>query len=293
MNASLQLESCTKTGCKPCDIVYIIKDYIKPLMQLLTNDIRDYYMRLLTTKCLNSSVSISYFLLGYKKGIAMSNYCDTHLTRKRHNDGIDNNLQIVQQLKKDVLNRNFKYRYLYYILMTDASFPMKDQPDRFFPGHVFLLEKIPGKPTPSFYFYQSYINEYDINGHYHKNNKTLKMPYNRTAELMDRLAYIITNPVWDERCVRFWKDFTHVDTSKTLQGSSSGNQFFICYRKTKATACLEHVKRYVDDKLKTVDTSKPQDIYGDMKLYDADQNPLSNLEMYNQLASLQKRISNQ
>lgn len=291
MNTSLQLDSCNKIKCKPCDVVYIIKDFIKPLMQLLTNDIKDYYMRLLTTKCLNSSVSISFFLLGYKKGIAMSNYCDTHLTRKRHNDGIDNNLDIVNKLKKDVLNKRCKYRYLYYILMTDASFPMKDQQDKFFPGHVFLLEKIPGEPDPSFYFYQSYINEYDINGHYNKNNKTLKVSYKKTSELMDKLRYIITNEIWDEKCVKYWKEFTFVDTSQTLQGSSSGNKFFMCYRKTKATACLEHVKKYVNDKHRTVDLSKPHDIYGDVSLYDADQKPLTNYEMHAQLNDLRARIS--
>jgi hypothetical protein len=38
----------------------------------------------------------------------------------------------------------------------------------FFPGHVFILEKIPSKDEPYFYFYQSYINNYDLKDHIKK-----------------------------------------------------------------------------------------------------------------------------
>lgn len=37
---------CIHDQCKRCDIGYLIKDYMKPLMQALTVQIREYNMRL-------------------------------------------------------------------------------------------------------------------------------------------------------------------------------------------------------------------------------------------------------
>ena len=96
----LSLGNCTKERCLRCDFGYILKDFVKPIMQCLTNDIKDYYMRLLVTKCLNQSVLMAYFMLG-KKGIKLADACDTTKVQQRHEAGEDSNAILLESLKKN------------------------------------------------------------------------------------------------------------------------------------------------------------------------------------------------
>lgn len=50
-----------------CDIGYVIRDHIPALMQLLTNELTQYRMELLTTKCLNTAVMVWYLFLGERE----------------------------------------------------------------------------------------------------------------------------------------------------------------------------------------------------------------------------------
>ena len=148
-------DSCTSKKCDRCDIGYILKNYVKPIIQCLTNDIKEYYMKLLTTKCLNSAVMISIFMLGKKKGLELANYCDNGDTKKRHIDNIDNNNNILLNYKKLILNNQSKHRILYYILLTDGYFTFNNKkPPAYFPGHVFILEQIPNKSYFYLYFFK-------------------------------------------------------------------------------------------------------------------------------------------
>lgn len=293
--AKLSLDSCTKESCKTCDAGYIVKDFVKPIMQCLTNDIKDYYMRLLVTKCLNQAVVMSYLMLG-KKGIKLADACDSHKVQQRHESGEDSNIQIINALKKDVLYKRCDYRYLYYILMADTTFTHEDGNTRHFPGHVFIIEKIPntsGGP-PEFMFHQSYINAYDYKGHIKRNNNSLSMSYDQISEMIKQLHYILLSPKWDAEIVKYWKKITFVDTSNML-GANCGNKIFICFRKARVTDCINRLETYANKKLKDIKKLKPaqmQNIYGDESLYDADQGPLTNAEMKKNLEKLLKNIKN-
>lgn len=292
----LVFDSCmTKENCRRCDIGYIIKNYVKPLIQTLTNDIKEYYMRLLTTKCLNSAVMVSIFMLGKKKGIEIANYCDTEMTKKRHMANLETNNSIISNFKHDILDKKCKYRYLYYILLTDGKFPYNNstKDPAFFPGHVFILEKIPDNDKPYFYFYQSYINKYDLKEHIKKNNNSLKLSYEHTEQLINNLEYILESNTWDNNCVNAWKYFTFADTSNMLNSNSKGN-FFLCIRKAKVVDCLKHIEKYTLDKIKKLEKI-PLDnkVYGDVSLYDINQKPLSVKEMSKKLNKLYEDVSKQ
>jgi hypothetical protein len=289
-------DSCTtKENCRRCDVGYVIKNYVKPLMQTLTNDIKEYYMRLLTTKCLNSAVMLSVFMLGKKRGIKIANYCDTRVTKKRHMENLETNNSIISNFKADILDKKCKYRYLYYILLTDGKFPYNDSNNKevFFPGHVFILEKIPDKNEPYFYFYQSYINDYDLKDHIKKNNNSLKLSYKNTEKLLINLEYILSAETWDTNCVDAWKYFTFTDTSNLLNSHSKDN-FFLCIRKAKVVDCLKHIEKYTVEKMKALD-KVPLDnkIYGDASLYDKNQKPLTVKQMSKQLNKLYQDVSKQ
>jgi hypothetical protein len=288
-------DSCTSSAqCQKCDIGYILRRYVKPLMQTLTNDVRNYYMRLLTTKCLNTAVMLGYFMLGKRRALKIADYCDTEMTRARHQSGQDNNTTIMQNFSKDILSKRCSVRYFYYILLTDGKFPNPSQEKKyaFFPGHVFILEKIPSKPEPYYYFYQSYINQYDLNEHVTKNNNSLKLTHQQVQYLVNDLSYILNAQYWDALCTAHWKNFTFVDASY-LQGHQSKGNFFMCFKKAKVTDCLNHIEAYTQNKLDQIQKNMPSkrnEVYGDASLYEKTQKPLTYGEMYANLKRLQKDI---
>lgn len=298
-----RFDACTnELDCNQCDIGYVLAKYVTPLMQTLTNDIRDYYMRFLTTKCLNTAVMLSVFMLGKERGIAVANYCDIYKTRERHQRGEDSNRNIVSDLRRGVLNKNFKKRQFYYILLTDGNFPYEEEGRQaaFFPGHVFIIEKIlskvPGDP-PIYYIYQSYINQYDLKKH-RSLNKSLRLSVDKLQTILSGLDYILNQvSVWDEECVRFWKELTFIDTSELIGSQCKGN-IFLCVKNESLDACLTHINRYVKEKMMELRVllkthpEKAKDIYGDSTLYEESPSAkaLSNGEMLRSLASLYQDI---
>lgn len=286
--ATLSLGRCTKDACPRCDIGYIISNYITPLMQCLTNDIKDFNMQLLTTKCLNTAVMIMFFMLG-SRGLQSANHCDSRAVIDRHTTGKDDNQEVLNKMRKQILHKKCKHRYLYYILMNDHTFPYADgRPDAFFPGHVFILEKIPGDPLPMYYLYQSYINQYDLKGHLERNKNTLRLSYSEVQALMAKISYIVQRGEWDQTCVSYWKDFTFVDTSNIL-GSQTQGRLFICCATSKVRGCIENIERYVSKKVKHLESERMGNyahVYGNATLYHKTQQPLSNLQMQVQLQQL-------
>ena len=294
----MNIKLCRKDSCRPCEVVSIIKNYVKPLMQLLTNeqdDIRYYVELLYTTKCLNTSVMLLILLLG-KESMKIARYCNSNLTVKRHQESNNPNLnsELMISLGRDILRKNFKDRYIYYILLTDGNF-QKEQNTVFFPGHVFIVEKFKENSKISFNLYQSYINEYDLNGHYERSNKVnskngVKLTYKHMESLLTNLHYVLTSEIWDERCTKIWKEFTFVET-ENLRDSKSRNNFFLCYQKTKATSCAQNVYKYIKDKLKAIQSIQsvllnPNEIYGDKSLYHSSQVPLTNREIKQSLINM-------
>jgi hypothetical protein len=275
-----------------CDVVFTLKNYIKPLIQLLTNDLPDYNMQLLTTKCLNTAVFLVIMLIG-SKAVKMVDFCDTHATIKRHNDKIDDNETILKALEKDLLKKTVKSRLIYYILLTDAHFPHKDS-SVYFPGHVIVVEKIPGENNiPYFYLYQSYINEYDLAGHFEKSKGSIKYTYSKMVSFIKDLKTILLSKTWTLDITRKWKQFTFVDTNNLLD-SESGNRFFICYKKDKAKSCSQSIKKHVSKKLreiKPLSHRSPNDVYGDSSKYDMNQNPLTNYQMKTSLENLLENLN--
>lgn len=262
-------------------------NYTLPLMQCLTNDLRSWNFELLTTKCLNTAVMLMYFLKN-NRGLFHARYCSsTKLTERRNN-----NIDVVNSLTASILSNRIKYRKIYYILMNDASFPRSTGGGSgFFPGHVFLLEKIPKsgkKKHPTYNVYQSYINKYDLLGHYEKNSKSLEYSYEQTEELMENLKYILTVGVWDEKCVEAWQKFTYVDTSDLL-GCITKDYLYICYSYDDITHCIDGVYSYIKDKLdKTPDNDE---VYGNPNYYDNHEvKPLTNREMRIQLNEILNHI---
>lgn len=264
--------------------------YITPLMQCLTNDIRDYNMQLITTKCLNTAVMLMFFLLG-KNGIKHANYCDSHDMVKRHKSGEDNKKHVIAKMQRIILNPRVQQRYIYYILMNDAEFPHPKQGTVFFPGHVFLIERT-YDGTVNYNIYQSYINKYTLKEYYEQMNNTLRVNYVYVQRLLQKIKYILFADSWDDLCVKYWKDFTHVDTSNLL-GAKHRDHLFICFSHEKLKTCVMNIANYTKAKLKQIDESdKPlKAVYGDPALYKNQKvTPLTQQEMKESLHSILQDI---
>jgi hypothetical protein len=260
-------------------------------MQCLSNDLKDWYMRLLTTKCLNNAITMTYLMLG-QRGMRLADACDSSKVQERHKAGQESNPPILKKMKQQILYKSCKYRQLYYILMTDSEFTHPDGITRHFPGHVFIIEKIPNTPSPKYYFHQSYINKYDYKGHIKRNNNSLLMTYEQIEEMIGEIHYVLMNRTWDENSVKYWKKITFVDT-KNLLGAESGGKMFLCFRRAKVTDCVENLNKYIIKKLKHINKHKLSELdetYGNKSAYDSDQNPLTVREMQKSLESLQNKI---
>lgn len=278
---------CVTKECHNCDFGIVIKDYVKPLIQLLTDDLKDFNMGMLTTKCLNTAVMLMFFYLG-QEGLKSPEVCDcsnynkTSLNAVTNGDALKNNRN-VKNLERSILSKNHQKRRLFYILLTDSYFPKPNNETVYFPGHVIVVEKVPGKNL-YYNLYQSYINEYDLKGHYKNNKDTFFVSYTRMQIIMKQLRHIMTTDKWDNECVRFWSDLTNVDTQDFL-GSTCGNKFFICWHSMPCSGCLENVELYVTKKLQQLDMTENAPVGNEGR--DA---RLSNFEMHKELSKLLETI---
>ena len=260
-----------------CDIGYVVKDFVKPIMQAMTVAVKDYNMRLITTKCLNTAVMFMVLFFG-KDALKDTVYCDVDNVVRRHETRSDNNMTLVRSFSADLLKRT-KTRYVYYLMLTDGYFVKDDGSRAFFPGHVMVWEKIPdaSEDRVHYYIYQSYINEYDYNGSL-QFRESPALTRDTMAYYLRCLTAFAETPVWTDDMVAFWKDLTNVDTTSMLTGRPD-NAFFMCYRKRANTMCLKNLRHFATHTLASIPTAENVAIYGNPAIFDEKAQPLTNKEM--------------
>ncbi len=288
--------SKNSSNCNNCNVMTFIKDYITPIYQVLSIELPQYHMKLRTTKCLNTSVMTMFLLLG-NKGLKRSEYCSVQNIRKRVSD---NNLKRkddimnFNKLIDDIFSKKEKYRYFYYIMITDGEmvqntiksrFNTKPQNDAYFPGHVFVIEKIPCNNTNKYKLYQSYINEYDLEGHYEKNENSMDISESKLKDILEKgTKQIFINSEWDQNISNYWKELTHVDANQ-FNGYSTNNLKF-CYQKVQVNSCYKILMDFVNYSISEIDKN-PNKYF----IVDAIEPQLSSLDLKNKLFELKTKIS--
>lgn len=247
-----KIEACLSD----CNVTSLILKYLVPIFQYLSIEMKDYNMKLKTTKCLNTAVMLVY-ILGSKNDIKTKvDYCDTENINKRYKriktleKKKEKKEKIVNKLEKDLLTENIRHRYFYYILMTHTKMKKGKKNDGWFPGHVFIIEKsIDCQKNLKYKIFQSYINQYDLNGHYKKNNNSMEVKNNNIKGIVKGIRNILLKK-WNKKAVSFWKELCHVDTSD-IEGYKTDN-INICYQKIKIENCYKNLLKFTNKALKDI-----------------------------------------
>jgi hypothetical protein len=284
-----------------CDIGYIIKPHIGAIMQLLTDLLPDYGIHMITTKCLNTAVMMMYLFLG-EAAKEPTKYCDTNVIRTRN--GVQNSnatdRSIANALYDDVLSGTD--HALFYVMITDSHIVHEADPTskKYFPGHVFVIERIPPaspKERVRFNLYQSYINAYNMAGYIKKNNG-LSMGRNLMEKHLNNLRLLAQSHVWTADTTKFWMGLTKVDSS-AFQGHVIEGKLMLCYQKVVPEGCVVKLHELVDRevaKLRTfiaANPTKAKDVFGKRSLQvdkDAGAVPLTNAAMLARLRAIQRKL---
>ncbi len=269
-------------------------------MQLLTNELREYNMQLLTTKCLNTAVMMMYLMLG-AHALKITRFCDVDNVRKRHASGTDpRSLSTAARLAQDIeLTRE---RNLFYIMITDGDMKSAkrnrtgkpDNRTRYFPGHVFVIESL---PRGTFNMYQSYINHYDLSTHIDQTG-SLSLGRERMRQLLDGLVRMMMTRVWSRETSEFWVQLTNTPLkhAQQFEGFQMRDTLLLCYRKVTTKTCLSKLRDLVDVKLhdlKQVSGAVLNQVYGCPDRYsstDLVPKPLTNMQMLADLRRLRAKL---
>ena len=280
-----------------CDIGYVIKDHLGAIMQLLTHDLREYNMQLITTKCLNTAVMMMYLLLG-TEALSSTHYCDVENVRKRNSANAEQHTEsiaIADQLRRAMTSLS-KKRTLFYVMITDGHMPHESHErvktkSVYFPGHVFVIERtVTGRCN----LYQSYINEYDLKTNIDRNG-SLSISHEVALEYVEGIQSLMNKRTWDAGCTAFWKKLTGVDASQFERHVIRGN-LLLCFKQVNTKTCITKLRTLVDSriaKLSGLPPSERNDVYGDPSMYNDrpdDIQPLTNMAMLQNLVTLRKKL---
>lgn len=235
-----------------CNLGKIIKDHMPLLLQVFNDDLKEYSMMMLTSKCLNTAVMMFYLYLG-DEAFTYTRRCNVSNILTMHVQVGVNSLEQVKNFKYDLLNIGTNQRELFYVMITDGKVEDIDTGlKQSFPGHVFVIEKIPQKgDVPTYMMYQSYIRSYKLNDHYKMNNLSLVYTYANMVEFANRLQDMFTNRIWNEETSQFWLKFIHVDESRFINHNFD-NIVHFCYQVANVSSCAKVLKEKILSKKKEI-----------------------------------------
>jgi hypothetical protein len=212
----------------------------------------------LLTKCYNTATTLLYLLTLNEKALKKA---DIICHEKLYSTSItqDEKINRFSLLKRDI-EKNEDEICLYYILMNVAemdcnsgkkqnnieTFLYNFKNQKTFPGHVFLLEKVPhidekNNKTSRYFLYQSYINKYTLKDYLVKNGKTFEISKDKILSYIDGMLKLMIKPKWTKETTQFWKEFTHVNSSNFNE--CNFHRIKPCYLKFK----MKHISQILNN----------------------------------------------
>lgn len=301
---NLQLEECSIESCKPCDIVYILKDHVKALIQIMSNELDEYFMQLITTKCLNTAVTMMYIYMGHE-ALQHTRFCDVPNVIQRYDNQVIAGSEYVKQrtivaksMQKSLLScPKTNGRFLHYIMLTDCVMESSQNVGKlYFPGHVFVIEQVCNNGQSTYMIHQSYIQEYDLAGAIKRNNNSPLLSTSVVKSLLQEFDVFCSGRVWDKNAIKFWKQLTHVNV-EAYEGYST-EKIAMCYQCVRVKSCtnifIKLLKKHqiiIKDELGK-DPSKKNVVYKETSSYANLETPFTYLELLKEIETMLSKIKN-
>lgn len=258
-----------------CRVGDILAKHAPALIQVMTERLPTYHMRLVTTKCLNTAVTLMYLTLG-EAALRHTRYCDVPVVLERSRKGGPSRLTVLDALRARVLAPATAALRVFYVMLTDAQLGAV-----YFPGHVFIMEvwtAASGRRVVR--LHQSYINAYSSKA------SGVRSP----CKVLDQVGLIVGSEAWDARCVNAWRALTGVDSAKFLGCSTKGIE--LCFREADVPEadCTVHLQRVAAAELAALRGADPDAVWGRgnpaVTYSGSDVRPLTNGQMRTELAAI-------
>lgn len=243
---------------KVCAILPVIRSHIQYLMPLLKNELNGEYALNNATKCLYTAVAVMTIYLG-KSSLQQVAKCDVDYVNsfyaqmkksaraRNPASEFDPSPLFIKHCAQSLLTSSKTTRYLYYVMITNAyvTNPLTNK-KVLFPGHVFVIEKY---PNGKYAIYQSYINEYDLNGHYDRNASSFSISHKALTQFFSALHNLYSVGTWTPEMSEQWEKFTHVPGAK-FEGHVFKGASFFCYRKVPIKSCVGKLSKMINGAVK-------------------------------------------
>lgn len=184
-----------------CKLLKSLFKHIETIMVLVDNEHRGWVDCSSTTKCLNTGVILCTMLMSSDP---IFKVCENNAVINRAQQNTGHNKTKAAQLKRLLLQPSSESQ-LVYVIMTDGEFSAcPKQVNNFYPGHVFVIEKLP--LNAGFIVFQTFVDRYDTSDLRSCKRLTMKQMTHFLDMLQD--LYGDHEPYWTPKMQQVFRGFT-------------------------------------------------------------------------------------
>jgi hypothetical protein len=230
----------SKDKSRICKYIKVISKNTEYILDVLNVETKG-YVNNEGTKCLNTAIMIIMLLIG-EDSFDTIDKCSVSNTIQK-NTLVNKNSEVLSNLKESM--NSSESPSIYYILLTDTQLYNDKNENKYFPGHVLIIEK----SENCFTLYQSYINKYDLKEYTRTIDKCVCRTNKEIDGFIDNLKTLLSSKdsKWTNKTNSFWKKLTNVDTSELI-GYNVKN-VFICYKIFTESESVNKILVFVKEKL--------------------------------------------
>lgn len=230
----------SKAESRICKCIKIISKNTEYILDVLNVETKG-YVNNQGTKCLNTAIMIIMLLIG-EDSFDTIDKCSVSNTIQK-NTLVNRNSEVLANLKESM--NSSESPSIYYILLTDTQLYNDKKENKYFPGHVLIIEK----SENCFTLYQSYINQYDLKEYTRTIDKCVCRTNKELNDFINNLQTLLSSKdsKWTEDTTTFWKTLTNVDTSELI-GYNVKN-VFICYKTFTESESKKNISSFITEKL--------------------------------------------
>jgi hypothetical protein len=244
------------------------------------------------TRCYCTAVMMTHLLVNQVEEALQR--CNHTSTKNRSMSDTRHSLSMAMSMRDDAMNEDQSSKhFMYYVLLTSYTSPTDNAREQhYFPGHVFVIEKVPEENTsPPFRLYQSYIGAYDLKKYMDMTRPDLHVTKERMKEILDGLVMMMDKgKVWGEDVCEFWEKLTLTNDFTEVNGMKIDGNIYFCYHKIDINNCNDNMqaflRRHLTEIEKLKNNGKGGNVYGTHKSKNNEYSPLTVEDMHKELLDI-------